>query len=219
MAKTGAVSPARRSLTRDRILGVALDLVDRRGLDALSMRELGRALGVEAMSLYHHFPNKAALLDGVHDRVLSEIDLSERAGAWEEDFRRAAHSYWRVLVAHPKVIPLLLPSPTFSIGARSAVEATLRILRRAGLPTKAAYQMFRIAQALFLGVAMMLAAKPDDRTLAVEIANLGEDAGEFPLLGAALRASGTGDPAADFALGIEVLVLAIRARVGSTRSA
>ncbi|MEO8452001.1 MAG: TetR family transcriptional regulator, partial [Gemmatimonadota bacterium] len=69
--------PAKTALTRERILDAALAAVDRDGLEALTMRSLGRELGVEAMSLYHHFPNKARLLEGVVDRVLAEIEVAE----------------------------------------------------------------------------------------------------------------------------------------------
>ena len=60
------ITRGRRPLTRVRILKAALRLVDREGLKALSMRRLGHALGVEAMSLYNHVPNKAAVLVGYH---------------------------------------------------------------------------------------------------------------------------------------------------------
>jgi len=59
-------------LSRDRVLRTALALVDERGLEALSMRKLAAALGVEAMSLYKHVANKDAILDGLLERVLAE---------------------------------------------------------------------------------------------------------------------------------------------------
>lgn len=63
-------SGAKAGLTRERVLDAALDFVDTHGLPALSMRKLGAGLGVEAMSLYRHVPNKDALLDGLVDRVM-----------------------------------------------------------------------------------------------------------------------------------------------------
>ena len=63
----------RRPLNRERILAAALELVDEQGIDALSMRKLGQALGgYEAMSLYNHVANKDDLLDGILDLVLAE---------------------------------------------------------------------------------------------------------------------------------------------------
>ena len=56
-------------LSRQRVLEVAVDLLDREGLEGLSMRRLGKELGVEAMSLYRHVANKSDLLDGIHARL------------------------------------------------------------------------------------------------------------------------------------------------------
>ena len=59
-------------LSRQRILHTAVQLLDQHGPETLSMRRLGRALGVEAMSLYRYVRNKEDLLDGVHELLLSE---------------------------------------------------------------------------------------------------------------------------------------------------
>jgi AcrR family transcriptional regulator len=56
-------------LSRQRILLAAIEIADRDGLGALSMRKLARVLGVEAMSLYNHVANKDELLDGMVDLV------------------------------------------------------------------------------------------------------------------------------------------------------
>jgi AcrR family transcriptional regulator len=63
----------RRPLSRERVLRAAVELADERGLDALTMRNLGQALGVEAMSLYNHVANKEAILDGVIEVVVGEV--------------------------------------------------------------------------------------------------------------------------------------------------
>ena len=64
-----------RKLTPEAIASAAVDLADREGLEGLTMRSLARHLGVEAMSLYHHFVGKDALLDAMVDRVYAGIDL------------------------------------------------------------------------------------------------------------------------------------------------
>ena len=63
-----------RKLTPEAIASAAVDLADREGIEGLTMRSLARHLGVEAMSLYHHFVGKDALLDAMVDRVYGEID-------------------------------------------------------------------------------------------------------------------------------------------------
>ena len=74
--------PKRQTLTRERVLRAALALADERGIDALSMRELGRRLGVDAMSLYNHVENKVDLLDGIVDLMVGEIDLPAGEDDW-----------------------------------------------------------------------------------------------------------------------------------------
>ncbi|HLL24007.1 MAG TPA: TetR family transcriptional regulator, partial [Kofleriaceae bacterium] len=63
----------RKPLTREAILDAAIALLDRDGMAGLSMRRIGAAVGVEAMSLYNHVPNKDALLDGIHERILLSL--------------------------------------------------------------------------------------------------------------------------------------------------
>ena len=70
----------RKPLSRERILDTALALVDEEGIEALSMRKLGQALGYEAMSLYNHVANKDDLLDGILDLVLAEMEPPDPAG-------------------------------------------------------------------------------------------------------------------------------------------
>ena len=68
----------RKPLSRKRIVKAALRMIDKDGLDGLSMRRLGQALGVEAMALYHHFANKGALLDAVLEELIAEAKLPPR---------------------------------------------------------------------------------------------------------------------------------------------
>ena len=75
-------------LTRDRVLRVAMELADRDGLDALSMRKLGQELGVDAMALYRHVRNKDDLFDGIIERIVGEIERPDPAPAdWKATLR------------------------------------------------------------------------------------------------------------------------------------
>src|SRR5207237_7828457 len=108
MAETVTSSRRRTTLTRERIAVAAVALIDGEGLDALSMRRLGSALDVEAMSLYRHFPSKAALLEAVVGRLLAELLLPVPGIVpWQESFRTLARDYRRLLLRHPNAIPLL----------------------------------------------------------------------------------------------------------------
>src|SRR5437762_10797237 len=89
--RAGSQSRAGAALSRERIAAAAMALVDREGLAALSTRRLGDELGCEAMSIYHHFPNKAHLMDALVDLMLAETrtPASDR-GEWLERLRLAA---------------------------------------------------------------------------------------------------------------------------------
>ena len=124
---------ARAGLTRDKILQTALDLIDRDGLEALSMRRLGAELGVEAMSLYNHVPNKDALLDGVTETMLREIDMTGiEESPWDQAMRAACRSFRSVLLAHPNAMPLIAARPEVTPEAFSPIELSLGLFKKAG---------------------------------------------------------------------------------------
>jgi AcrR family transcriptional regulator len=90
-----------RRLKGDRIVAEAIALADKAGLAAISMRKLAESLGVEAMSLYNHVPNKEALIDLMVDRVVGEIALPDPGRPWRNELRRRAQSALSVLMGHP----------------------------------------------------------------------------------------------------------------------
>src|SRR4029078_513433 len=96
----------RKPLSRDRILAAALELVDEQGIEALSMRKLGAALGVEAMSLYNHVANKDDVLDGVLDHVLGEVPLPHPPRAWDDQLWVLGRGFRDAGLAHPGVLPM-----------------------------------------------------------------------------------------------------------------
>lgn len=98
---------SRPPLSRDRIVQVALQLVDADGLDGLSMRRLGGELGVDPMMIYRHVADKDALLELVLDRVRAEMVIPQPPpDDVAELFEMIFVEYHRVLAAHPNVIPL-----------------------------------------------------------------------------------------------------------------
>src|SRR3982074_1363850 len=98
---------ARVPLSRERVLRAAVALADESGTGSLSMRKLGDALGVEAMSLYNHVANKGDLLDGMVDFVFSEIDLPAGGADWKTSMRQRAVAVRQALACHPWAIGLM----------------------------------------------------------------------------------------------------------------
>lgn len=122
----------REPLTRDRVLRAAVGLADAHGLDALSMRRLGEELGVEAMSLYNHVPNKDAIMGGIVDLVAGEIELPDAGGHWKEEMRRRAVSAHAVLMRHPWATMLIVSRANVGPLMLRYVDATIGCLRAAG---------------------------------------------------------------------------------------
>jgi len=147
---------ARRPLDRDTILTAAVALVDREGLAALNMRALASSLGVGTMSLYHHVPNKEALLDGVVEVLLAGIEVPDPAsGTWDERASRMARSLRAVAMRHPNCIPLLVTRPFSTEGSLGACEAAFGVLAEAGLDPEHALVAFRTIVAYVLGFVTM----------------------------------------------------------------
>ena len=150
---------ARRPLNRRRVLRAALRLVDREGLEALSMRRLGRALGVEAMSLYRHVPNKEAILDGIAELLTEEIEIPPRGTeSWQESMRRITRSYRQRAHAHPNAFPLLALRPLRTPRAIARAQAVLEILEDAGFDERSAILAFRTLASYGGGFALEEAA-------------------------------------------------------------
>src|SRR4051794_13193954 len=123
---------SRQPLSRDRILRQALDLADESGVDALTMRKLGDALGFEAMSLYRHVANKDDMLGGMLDLVLAEWELPAAVVEWDEAIRDSAVSVHTALRRHKWAARLLMSAPGARPGRVQYMDALLRRLRESG---------------------------------------------------------------------------------------
>jgi AcrR family transcriptional regulator len=137
-------------LSRDRVLVAAIDLADRSGIDALTMRRLAQELGVEAMTLYYHVTNKGDILDGITDMVVSEIELPSSGAAWKASLRRTAISAHEILVRHPWAANLML-SGGVRQGRLRYMEALLGCLRRGGFSAEMTHHAYHALDSHILG--------------------------------------------------------------------
>jgi AcrR family transcriptional regulator len=145
----------RERLNRRRVLETALELVDAEGLDALTMRRLGAELGVEAMSLYRHVESKEALLDGIVELIVLEIEVpADDGGDWAEAWRGVGRSYRRAALAHPHAFPLVTMRPLSTPDALQRMDAAFDLLRRAGLDEEATVVAFRTLASFTRGFAL-----------------------------------------------------------------
>jgi AcrR family transcriptional regulator len=130
--------------------------MDQEGLEAVTMRRIGRDLGVEAMSLYNHVRDKEEILDGICEEVLAEFRVPH-AGDWAEAARLGAQEYRRLLLAHHNVITLMSErkGPFTNPDSLRAYEFALDVFRSAGLSEADSVKAFHTFGGYILGYVMM----------------------------------------------------------------
>ena len=144
----------RLPLSRERILQAALELVDEGGIESLTMRKLGQALGFEAMSLYNHVANKNDVLDGILDLVLDESEPPSPAGDWDVAVRTSAISVHEGLRRHPWSCTLLM-SPRHARPARVRyMDLLLGRLRKAGFSAETTYTAYHVLDGHIFGFSL-----------------------------------------------------------------
>ncbi len=182
-------------LTRAQIVTAALTLVDRDGLDALSMRRLAHELGVGPMTLYYHVPDRAALDNLIFDAVMAEVDFTGDDPAQDAQERavRLGHALRAALLAHPNTIPITLSRSARTPGQLRPVDTMLGILYDIGLhPTDAIAAVDIIGQYVF-GTTLAYVNHLAQQNPPPEVPETGGDTGiapdEFPHLTRAIHES------------------------------
>jgi AcrR family transcriptional regulator len=126
-------------LSRARIVGAAVALADRDGLESFGVRRLASELGVDPMSIYNHIKGKAALLDAISETVLAEAstDAAQWSDDWMQVARTLAHGYRDMAIRHPRIFPLLTTRAQISDVALEALERLTTAMRSAGIADQA----------------------------------------------------------------------------------
>jgi AcrR family transcriptional regulator len=130
-------TPPRAPLTREAIVEAAVGLLDREGLDAVSMRGVSEELGAGPASLYWHVSNKEELLDLVYDRITGEVELPVEVSPWQEQIKEFARAWRRVLSAHRDVARITLARIPTGPNAMVRMDWLLGVLRSAGMSDEA----------------------------------------------------------------------------------
>jgi AcrR family transcriptional regulator len=141
----------RLPLSRERILQAALEVADESGIESLSMRKLGQALGFEAMSLYNHVASKDDLLDGILDLVLAEMEPPSPDGDWETAIRAGATSVHDSLRRHPWAGKLLMAPGRIRPARLRYMDALLGRLRGAGFSADTTYHAYHVLDGYVIG--------------------------------------------------------------------
>jgi AcrR family transcriptional regulator len=208
-------------ITRDAVLAAALEIIDRDGAPALSMRRLARAVGRDPMVLYRHAQDKAAVLDGVAEAVLAQLEVDATDPDWAAQLRAVARRYRQLALAHPHLVPLLVTRPLATpLGLRPPgtlrpLEDILALLTRAGFSGSDALHIYR---ALFgflhghvLNELQELVAHPDETDDLLRLGLHRLPISDFPLLRGLAPVLARYDGAAELERGLDLLLTGLQA--------
>ena len=208
MSVPASARAKRARLDRDRILRGAMEVADRGGIAALTIRSLADELHVKPMSVYHYVRNKDEILDGIVDIVFSEVELPTVGGDWRVELTRRARSAREVLRRHPWAIPLLESRTSPGPATLRHHDAVLGVLRAGGFSAAGTAHAYALLDAFVYGHALQEAALPFEgpegpTEVAPQVVDAMSMAGDFPHL-AEMMASFYLRPGYDFADEFEV---------------
>src|SRR3984893_17897152 len=158
--RTDTARQRRMPLSRERVLPAAVAFADESGIGSLSMRKLGDALGVEAMSRYNHVANKDELLDGMVDLVFSEIDLPAGGADWKTAMRQRAVSARQTLARHPWAVGLMESRTSPGPATLRHHDAVIGSLRAAGFSIQMPAHAYSVLDSYIYGFALQEASLP-----------------------------------------------------------
>lgn len=211
---------ARIKLSRERVVATALDLMDREGLEAVTMRAVARELGVEAMSLYNHVKDKEDLMDGIIDAVMSEFRPPVHRDDWREATRHAGREWRRILRTHPPMIRLLADhsKPMTTASAMECVGHAIEPLLRSGLDPREAADAFHTFGGYIFGFVLMETRQTFGGPLAdavtpESVEALTPDRDLLPSLAAVLPQMCASTDEERFEFGLDLLIAGLEAKI------
>ena len=195
----------------------ALQIVDRDGLNALSMRSLATALGTGPMTLYNYVKDRHELEGLVAEAVLADVDLPGSSADWLADVKSVTIAVWEAVRRHPNAVPLVLTRRAVSNEGYAPAERLIEALTRGGLSDTDLLAAFRGVLSLVMGAAQVElagpAATPDREQANAAVADrIGQLAGiDHPHMAALSQTSQQSTMAADFDRALDMLLYGIQA--------
>jgi AcrR family transcriptional regulator len=198
--------------SRKRIIAAAMDLIERDGVELISMHRLATHLGCGLVTVYSYVPSMSALLDGVADALLSRLELPPVGpGGWQELMRLQARAFHAIARERPRCTTVAVSRPQPSATVLRPVEHALGALREAGFGARDAVRFVRVIAAYVLGSVLGEVdvapgpAADDGRAPRLRPS-------EFPHLTAVATDHGASTAAADFEFGLDLLIQSVAAR-------
>jgi AcrR family transcriptional regulator len=154
------VAASKPPLTPDRVIHGAVALADEIGIDAFTIRKLADAIDVKPMTIYHHLPNKEAIIDGMVNQVFSEIDLPPTDLDWRAAIMLRSRSMRLVLAKHPWASPLMESRTSPGMATLQHHDAVLGCFRAAGFSLELTGHAYAVIDAFLYGFALQEATLP-----------------------------------------------------------
>jgi AcrR family transcriptional regulator len=195
------------------VLRAAIDLADRGGVEALSMRKLGQELGVDAMALYRHVRGKDDLLDGVAEAIVGQIERPIAGEDWKATLRELATAARRVMLRHPWARQVLEERGTSGPAALAHIEAVLATLHAGGFSIDVAHHALHVLDSRVFGFnqALFEESGPAEPSPEMEVAMIRALAG-YPRISELAQAAshegvlGRCDDDVEFAFGLDLIL-------------
>jgi len=221
--KTEPATEPRVPLTKDRVLRAAVELADRGGIEAVSMRKVGHQLGVEAMSLYNHVANKDEMLDGMVDLVVGEIDQSSAESDWQTAMRRRVLAAREVMVRHPWAVGVIESRVNMSATMLQYMDSIVGIFKLGDFPLELVHHAMHALGSRILGFNQELFDDSESLVESPEVAALmlQQMTAEYPNISAMLgEVTHEGEPVGgkgcddqtEFVFGLDLLLDGLEAR-------
>jgi len=208
-------------VSRSTILQAALRIIDRDGIDGLSMRRLSEEVGRDPTVLYRHVPSKAALLDGVAEIVLGQLEADTSDPDWAGQLRSVAHEFRRLALAHPNVVALLVTRPLATpLGQRPPgmlrpLEDVLALLTSVGFSGVDALHIYRALFGYLHGHILTelqeVIERPEETDDVLRLGLHRLAVTEFPQVRALASALANYDGAAELGRGLDLLLAGLAA--------
>ncbi len=207
-------TPKRAALTRPRIVALALGIIDEDGLESLNMRRLAAEAGVKPMSLYHHFPNKQAILDAVGETIAAAaLGASHPDPRWQNRVRQLFMGLHALAEAHPRALPLVSTAVVRTPSGRRWMEELMGTLLDAGFSEDRAATVYHVlgAYTLGLGYARMLGDEVQTTEIVAQLVGHWADYPSMMQVGMRLA---VWDRPGEFETGLDVLLAHFAAQPG-----
>lgn len=151
---------SRTTLTRDAVVAAAVEVADRDGADAVTVRRVAEALGSSPMALYHHVDGKDALLDAMVDAVHAELATPRDDLPWIDALAERCRDLHRVLLRHPWAVPLLDNRTSPGPATLGHLDALLGVLYAAGLSAPVIAHAVAVLDAFVFGFVVQETSLP-----------------------------------------------------------